>query len=301
MRSVRAAAKKRAGGFGGGGGARGSTKKGAKKADGGAALAAAEKAYSKGRDDAVVYVASARGVETDAGAPPRALSDYLPVAEVSVPSGALTDALNSGLHAAASALDGPLSSAANECVARLLKGTSGVGSASLEWAVESIDSYEAAYSAATEAGGADARNKALATLGLDASDEPDRAAIRRAFRKQMAASHPDQNPGDEAAAERYTAVQAAFEVLSGDSVAMSDGGSGYATLAAGSGKRDLTPVKKAAPKAASGADITCGLRLFPAQEVLVFRERNAAFAASERARVSKAAAAAEEEAETVAV
>lgn len=46
-------------------------------------------------------------------------------------------------------------------------------------------------------------------LGVDADDE----AIRIAFRQLAKANHPDLNPGDAGAAERFRLVQAAYDVL----------------------------------------------------------------------------------------
>lgn len=53
--------------------------------------------------------------------------------------------------------------------------------------------------------------RALAVLELDA--DADFEAARAAWRRLAKASHPDVNPNDAAAAERFHAVQAAFEVL----------------------------------------------------------------------------------------
>lgn len=44
----------------------------------------------------------------------------------------------------------------------------------------------------------------------DASD----AEIKKAYKKQSLANHPDKNPGDETASERFQEVANAYEVLS---------------------------------------------------------------------------------------
>lgn len=52
---------------------------------------------------------------------------------------------------------------------------------------------------------------ALAALELDA--DADFVAVKAAHRRMVKANHPDAAPGDAAAAERFRAAQAAFEVL----------------------------------------------------------------------------------------
>jgi len=53
--------------------------------------------------------------------------------------------------------------------------------------------------------------RALEVLGLDPDVEAD--AVKAAWRKLAKANHPDVNPNDPAAAERFQAVQTAYEVL----------------------------------------------------------------------------------------
>lgn len=53
--------------------------------------------------------------------------------------------------------------------------------------------------------------RALAVLELEA--DADFEAIKTAWRRLAKANHPDVNPGDEAAADRFRGVQAAFDVL----------------------------------------------------------------------------------------
>jgi hypothetical protein len=53
--------------------------------------------------------------------------------------------------------------------------------------------------------------RALDVLGLEPDVEFE--AIRTAHRRLVKESHPDTNPGDEAAAKRFHAVQTAYEVL----------------------------------------------------------------------------------------
>jgi DnaJ-class molecular chaperone len=48
-------------------------------------------------------------------------------------------------------------------------------------------------------------------LGLDGA--ADQAEIKAAFRDLAKKHHPDANPGDEAAAERFKSVIAAYELL----------------------------------------------------------------------------------------
>ena len=50
-----------------------------------------------------------------------------------------------------------------------------------------------------------------AVLGVPA--DATAADIKKAYRKQALLSHPDKNPGDAAAAERFQAVHSAYEVL----------------------------------------------------------------------------------------
>jgi len=52
---------------------------------------------------------------------------------------------------------------------------------------------------------------ALGVLELEADAEPE--AVRAAWRRLVKANHPDANPGDAAAADRFRRVQAAYEVL----------------------------------------------------------------------------------------
>lgn len=49
-------------------------------------------------------------------------------------------------------------------------------------------------------------------LGVDRSAQPDE--IKKAFRKLAVANHPDKNPGDKAAEERFKEISEAYEVLS---------------------------------------------------------------------------------------
>ncbi len=53
--------------------------------------------------------------------------------------------------------------------------------------------------------------EALAILGLTSDATP--AAVRRAFRTRALQHHPDRNPGDPAAPERFRAVSDAYNVL----------------------------------------------------------------------------------------
>ena len=53
--------------------------------------------------------------------------------------------------------------------------------------------------------------RALGVLELDSDAGAD--AIKVAWRRLAKANHPDVNPDDPAAAERFQAVQAAYEVL----------------------------------------------------------------------------------------
>jgi DnaJ-domain-containing protein 1 len=55
------------------------------------------------------------------------------------------------------------------------------------------------------------RNAALDVLGLDGSAS--QAEVKAAFRDLAKKHHPDANPGDEAAAERFKSVVAAYELL----------------------------------------------------------------------------------------
>lgn len=47
-------------------------------------------------------------------------------------------------------------------------------------------------------------------VSVDASD----ADIKKAFRRQSLANHPDKNPGDESAIARFQEISAAYETLS---------------------------------------------------------------------------------------
>jgi hypothetical protein len=60
--------------------------------------------------------------------------------------------------------------------------------------------------------GVESNHKALATLGLTASASPDE--VRQAYRCMARLTHPDFNPGDSLAAERFRAVRSAYESLS---------------------------------------------------------------------------------------
>lgn len=53
--------------------------------------------------------------------------------------------------------------------------------------------------------------RALGVLELEADADFD--AVKAAYRRLAKANHPDLKPGDEAAAERFRAVQAAYDVL----------------------------------------------------------------------------------------
>ena len=53
--------------------------------------------------------------------------------------------------------------------------------------------------------------KALDVLGLEV--DADFEAVRRSWRALAKESHPDVNPGDEEAARRFQAIQAAYDVL----------------------------------------------------------------------------------------
>jgi len=55
------------------------------------------------------------------------------------------------------------------------------------------------------------RSFALDVLGLDGTASP--AEIKAAFRALAKQHHPDANPGDDAAAERFKSVCAAYEIL----------------------------------------------------------------------------------------
>jgi len=241
------------------------------------ALAAAERSWdkmAKAGTPSQLFVVSAR---SSAPSAPPALSDWLPVAELAVADEVVGEV--GGLQAALAALAGPLAPAAPECVSRALRGTPGGAGAgdAAELAVETWDSYQAAMSAARAAEEASDRRRALAVLGLPPDEEPERAAIKSAYRKEMAKSHPDRNPGDEAAAARYAAVLAAYETLAGE--VLDVGGSGYEALAVGGGMRDHSKLAEHAAKGGSKeADVPagmCGIRALVNEEVLIFRSRNA--------------------------
>jgi curved DNA-binding protein CbpA len=82
----------------------------------------------------------------------------------------------------------------------------------LDWAYESLPSADAAYITARKAGATavDDVTNAVRVLGIPPSDAGNRAAVRSAYRRAAAQSHPDQSTGD---AERFGAVQAAYELL----------------------------------------------------------------------------------------
>ena len=62
-----------------------------------------------------------------------------------------------------------------------------------------------------DAGRSRAELDALTTLGL--GGDADRAAIKAAYRRLAKINHPDIRPGDPAAAARFQAVQAAYDLL----------------------------------------------------------------------------------------
>ena len=84
--------------------------------------------------------------------------------------------------------------------------------ADLDWAYETLPSADAAYITARKAGATavDDVTNAVRVLGIPPGDATNRAAVRSAYRKAAAQSHPDQSTGD---AERFSAVQAAYELL----------------------------------------------------------------------------------------
>ena len=51
---------------------------------------------------------------------------------------------------------------------------------------------------------------------LKVSRDADTSAIKKAFRKASLEYHPDKNPGDEDAAEKFTKINRAYEVLTDD-------------------------------------------------------------------------------------
>lgn len=53
----------------------------------------------------------------------------------------------------------------------------------------------------------------LAELGLDPSVDHSRAAVKKRYREMAMRYHPDKNPGDAAAEERFKKISAAYQIL----------------------------------------------------------------------------------------
>ncbi|MBL4789783.1 MAG: DnaJ domain-containing protein [Kordiimonadaceae bacterium] len=75
-----------------------------------------------------------------------------------------------------------------------------------------IDYVDASYGGATDENGRTSTEQAaFDTLEIDSAS--DHAAIKRQYRKLAKMYHPDANPGDPDAAERFYQVQTAYELL----------------------------------------------------------------------------------------
>lgn len=82
----------------------------------------------------------------------------------------------------------------------------------LLWDWELPHHHEQTHRMQLGTGGVESNHKALATLGLTASAGP--VEVRQAYRRMARLTHPDFNPGDSLAAERFRAVRSAYESLS---------------------------------------------------------------------------------------
>jgi len=78
---------------------------------------------------------------------------------------------------------------------------------------ESAYSRSAQWSWSGEGDGSRSRAELDALKALELDADADEAAIKAAHRRLVKQHHPDRNQGDEAAAKRFHAVQAAYEVL----------------------------------------------------------------------------------------
>ena len=82
------------------------------------------------------------------------------------------------------------------------------------WDWELPNRHEQAQSLSIPVGGIRLNQAACRTLGISTQAGPD--DVRRAYRRMARLTHPDMNPGDAGATDRFRAVHAAFEELSQD-------------------------------------------------------------------------------------
>jgi hypothetical protein len=82
----------------------------------------------------------------------------------------------------------------------------------LLWDWELPNRHEQSQNLAMPVGGVRLNQAACRTLGI--STQADTDEVRRAYRRMARLTHPDMNPGDSIAADRFRAVHAAFKQLS---------------------------------------------------------------------------------------
>jgi hypothetical protein len=87
----------------------------------------------------------------------------------------------------------------------------------LLWDWELPNRHERSQSLSIPVGGVHLNQTACRTLGISTQAGPDE--VRRAYRRMARITHPDMNPGDPRAGDRFRAVRAAFEELSQGAVA----------------------------------------------------------------------------------